>query len=46
MWIPIRRRRRPSRRFTVRCTGGANEEVLRMLMEIGSIQKVPEFIKV
>jgi citrate synthase len=25
--------------------GGANEEVLRMLMEIGSIQKVPEFIK-
>jgi len=45
MWIPIRRRRRPSRRFTVRCTGGANEEVLRMLMEIGSIQKVPEFIK-
>src|ERR1700737_1075576 len=26
-------------------TGGANEEVLRMLMEIGSIQRVPEFIK-
>jgi len=25
--------------------GGANEEVLRMLSEIGSIQKVPEFIK-
>jgi citrate synthase len=25
--------------------GGANEEVLRMLQEIGSIQKVPEFIK-
>src|SRR6202022_2401000 len=25
--------------------GGANEEVLRMLMEIGSVQKVPEFIK-
>jgi len=25
--------------------GGANEEALRMLMEIGSIQKVPEFIK-
>jgi citrate synthase len=25
--------------------GGANEEVLRMLMEIGSIQRVPEFIK-
>jgi citrate synthase len=25
--------------------GGANEEVLRMLNEIGSIQKVPEFIK-
>ena len=25
--------------------GGANEEVLRMLMEIGSIQKVPDFIK-
>ena len=25
--------------------GGANEEVLRMLMEIASIQKVPEFIK-
>ncbi len=25
--------------------GGANEEVLHMLMEIGSIQKVPEFIK-
>jgi citrate synthase len=25
--------------------GGANEEVLRMLMEIGSAQKVPEFIK-
>ena len=24
--------------------GGANEEVLRMLMEIGSVQKVPEFI--
>lgn len=25
--------------------GGANEEVLRMLMEIGSVQKVPDFIK-
>ena len=25
--------------------GGANEEVLRMLVEIGSIDKVPEFIK-
>jgi citrate synthase len=25
--------------------GGANEEVLRMLMEIGSVQKVPEYIK-
>jgi citrate synthase len=25
--------------------GGANEEALRMLMEIGSVQKVPEFIK-
>lgn len=25
--------------------GGANEEVLRMLMEIGTVQKVPEFIK-
>jgi len=25
--------------------GGANEEALRMLMEIGSIQKVPDFIK-
>jgi citrate synthase len=25
--------------------GGANEEVLRMLMEIGSVQKVPEFIQ-
>src|SRR5580704_9852698 len=25
--------------------GGANEEVVRMLMEIGSVQKVPEFIK-
>jgi citrate synthase len=25
--------------------GGANEEVLRMLNEIGSIEKVPEFIK-
>ncbi len=25
--------------------GGANEEVLRMLMEIGSVHKVPEFIK-
>jgi len=25
--------------------GGANEEVLRMLSEIGTIQKVPEFIK-
>src|SRR6202030_1664786 len=25
--------------------GGANEEVLRMLMEIGSVDKVPEFIK-
>jgi citrate synthase len=25
--------------------GGANEEVLRMLIEIGSVQKVPEFIK-
>jgi citrate synthase len=25
--------------------GGANEEVLRMLVEIGSVQKVPEFIK-
>ena len=25
--------------------GGANEEVLRMLMEIGSVQKVPAFIK-
>jgi citrate synthase len=25
--------------------GGANEEVLRMLMEIGSVQKVPEFIR-
>src|SRR6202142_1057163 len=25
--------------------GGANEEVLRMLQEIGSVQKVPEFIK-
>ncbi len=25
--------------------GGANEEVLRMLNEIGSVQKVPEFIK-
>src|SRR5260370_9921896 len=25
--------------------GGANEEVLRMLGEIGSVQKVPEFIK-
>src|SRR6266487_4311625 len=25
--------------------GGANEEVLRMLMEIGSFQKVPDFIK-
>src|SRR3989440_3191256 len=25
--------------------GGANEEVLRMLMQIGSIQKVPDFIK-
>ncbi|HEX9506770.1 MAG TPA: citrate synthase, partial [Myxococcales bacterium] len=25
--------------------GGANEEVLRMLMEIGSLQKVPEYIK-
>jgi citrate synthase len=25
--------------------GGANEEALRMLMEIGTIQKVPEFIK-
>ena len=25
--------------------GGANEEVLRMLMEIGSVQRVPEFIK-
>src|SRR6266571_573482 len=25
--------------------GGANEEVLHMLMEIGSVQKVPEFIK-
>jgi citrate synthase len=24
--------------------GGANEEVLRMLMEIGSVQKVPDFI--
>ncbi len=24
--------------------GGANEEVLRMLMEIGSVEKVPEFI--
>ena len=24
--------------------GGANEEVLRMLMDIGSVQKVPEFI--
>jgi len=25
--------------------GGANEEVLRMLMEIGSVQKVPDYIK-
>jgi citrate synthase len=25
--------------------GGANEEALRMLMEIGSVQRVPEFIK-
>jgi citrate synthase len=25
--------------------GGANEEVLRMLMEIGSVQKVPDFIQ-
>ncbi len=25
--------------------GGANEEVLRMLMEIGSVHKVPEYIK-
>jgi len=25
--------------------GGANEEALRMLMEIGSVQKVPDFIK-
>jgi citrate synthase len=25
--------------------GGANEEALRMLMEIGSVEKVPEFIK-
>jgi len=25
--------------------GGANEEVLRMLLDIGSIQKVPEYIK-
>src|SRR2546430_3335079 len=25
--------------------GGANEEVLRMLMEIGSVQNVPAFIK-
>src|ERR1700704_853697 len=25
--------------------GGANEEVLHMLMEIGSVQRVPEFIK-
>src|ERR1700720_344597 len=25
--------------------GGANEEVLHMLMEIGSVEKVPEFIK-
>jgi len=25
--------------------GGANEEALRMLMEIGTVQKVPEFIK-
>jgi citrate synthase len=25
--------------------GGANEEVLRMLLEIGSVQKVPDFIK-
>ena len=25
--------------------GGANEEVLHMLLEIGSVQKVPEFIK-
>jgi citrate synthase len=25
--------------------GGANEEVVRMLMEIGTVQKVPEFIK-
>ena len=25
--------------------GGANEEALRMLMEIGSVQKVPEYIK-
>ena len=25
--------------------GGANEEVLRMLMEIGSVSKVPEYIK-
>jgi citrate synthase len=25
--------------------GGANEEVLRMLMEIGTVQKVPDFIK-
>src|SRR5262249_22591720 len=25
--------------------GGANEEVVRMLMEIGSVQKVPDFIK-
>jgi len=25
--------------------GGANEEALRMLMEIGAVQKVPEFIK-
>jgi citrate synthase len=25
--------------------GGANEEALRMLMEIGSVQKVPEFIR-
>jgi len=25
--------------------GGANEEVVRMLHEIGSVQKVPEFIK-
>ena len=40
-----RRPRPPPRRSTARCTAGANEQVVRMLTEIGSIDNVPAFIE-